>query len=136
MADTVETLKQFAVKAISARVMAEITEAARISVPKVTVGQLIEQMWDHWKQDGQPAVVADTAPQSPRLDDLDTIERAVAAAIKLASSDGVPETFRKRANRRLLAALPSAPKKSETKKSGTKVVLQMPARLEGPAQEA
>lgn len=133
MGDTVETLKQFAIKALSARVIDEITETARTSVPKVTVGQLVERVWDHWKQDGQPAVVAPDAADArhdPRSDDLDKIERAVRAAVMLADSD-VPETFRKRANRRLLAALPSP-----MKPPSVKVTVQAPVGLEGPLQKA
>jgi hypothetical protein len=127
VSDTVETLKQWAIKAISSRVIEEITEAARVSVPKVSVGQLVEQMWDHWKQDGQPAVVAATESEDSRSDDLDRVERAVRTAVLLAGSNAVPETFRKRANRRLLAALPSP-----VKQQSTKVKVTM---LEGPMQK-
>lgn len=48
--ENVETIKQWGIKAISARVSDEITEAA----PKLglTNGQLIEKMWEMWKHGG------------------------------------------------------------------------------------
>ena len=131
MDEIVETMKPWAIKAMSSRVIDEITETARTSTPKVTVGELLERVWNHWKQDGGSAIVSATAPQDSRSDDLDKIERAVAAAVKLADSDAVPETFRKRANRRLLAALPSP-----MKGSAAKPVVQVQMRLEGPSQKA
>lgn len=49
MGETTDQIRQWHIKAISDRVADEITEAARTSTPKVTVGQLLERVWDHWQ---------------------------------------------------------------------------------------
>lgn len=45
-----DQIKIYTIRGIATRVTDEIAEAARTSVPKVTVGQLIENIWDHWKR--------------------------------------------------------------------------------------
>lgn len=66
MSETTDQIRPFSIKAMPARVADEITEAARTSSPKLTVGQLVEKVWDHWKH-GAPvpsfAVVAPTIEQ-------------------------------------------------------------------------
>lgn len=53
--DQTDQIRQWGIKAIPARVVDEISEAARTSVPKLTTGQLIEKVWDHWKYGAEVA---------------------------------------------------------------------------------
>lgn len=96
MSDT-DQLKPMAIKSIATRVVDEITEAARISIPKVTVGQLVERVWDHWKSGGTVFPVHREAVQMPSIADTCS---AIDAAYKISQfGDGVQLGVKLEANR-------------------------------------
>jgi hypothetical protein len=67
---TVETLTQWGIKKISSRVIREIQEAAYDA--KITNGQMIERLWEHWKSKGALVPMQTAAP--PASADQDTVK--------------------------------------------------------------
>lgn len=57
MQDNVDLLKPWTVKAVATRVSDEITAEARRE--SLTVGQLVEKIWDAWKADGTQSANVD-----------------------------------------------------------------------------
>lgn len=81
MSDT-DQLKPWAIKALPVRVADEITEAARTSVPRQTVGQLIERMWDHWQGSGTIVAGPHHEPARP-MPTVDEVCNALDAVSKI-----------------------------------------------------
>ncbi len=72
--DNIEQIKQWGIKSISSRVIDEIADAAHDL--RITNGQLVEKMWEHWKNDGQNPQPSQPPPINV-LDDLVAILTAI-----------------------------------------------------------
>ena len=64
---TVEVIKQWGIKAISSRVIDEISDAAAKMDPRLTNGQMIEKIWEFWKNNGAVQSPVDIAGEMARL---------------------------------------------------------------------
>lgn len=78
MSDT-DSMKPWGIKSIAARVVDEITETARTSTPKVSVGQLIERAWEHWQTGAQIVTLPPgmTMPPAPPMVEVIGVLEAV-----------------------------------------------------------
>lgn len=94
-----DQLKPMTIKSIATRVADEITHAARTSVPKVTVGQLVEKVWEHWKDAGRtPERGQPTALAMPTVDEV-WMALDAAAKVPQLRDEGVQLGVRTEANR-------------------------------------
>lgn len=78
MSDT-DSMKSWGIKSIPARVVDEITETARTSTPKLSVGQLIERAWEHWQSGAQVVTLPPgmTMPPPPPMAEVIGVLEAV-----------------------------------------------------------
>jgi hypothetical protein len=96
--DPVDTVGPWSLKAVPTQTRQAVIRAAQRE--NLTVGQWLELRVREWTEAGSPVTVSE--PQSTGQD-LALIERAVTAAVALASAPDVPVAFRRRANRLLRA---------------------------------
>lgn len=101
MEHATDQLRPFTIKALPGRVADEITETARVSVPRQTVGQILEKVWEHWK-DGVPVIAAPVPLANPArgMPTVEQVATAIDAAFKVSNfGDGIDKTSRADANR-------------------------------------